>query len=324
MDIETLRTLQSATTPEQRIFAGKAAKQENIEALQKALSHYEAVLEMDPNDGEAYCDIVNAKRCLSSLRDSAEMESLETFLQKGLELNPDSVRLWLALGVHSKDPEKREYALCRSLELSPENSDGWLALAKLYHEHGHLSLAQEAITKARIHDPSSESVWIRMGEMESDPNKAIDLLGHALYQGNSLEACVSLMSFFDRNGSRWLEGTYQNIIQNAVRRCIYALPLDPAVWNAHGLCLESEEDWPSAILSFETALACFEEKSDSKSIEMHQRADKIRSNLGRVLLKTGKIKQSISCFEQLQYRDSTTELNFALALFKVGLSTSPN
>lgn len=158
--LDALLEMNKASKPEDLIRALES--KERLESLKNAVSWYSRLVRLCPSRGEAWGDLAAAKQRLFQLtkpEDLSVKHLMERLVRRGLRFQPDSVHLWLALGSQAAELEVQEYAFCRALELDSNCTEAWIKLAKLYHKHDHPELAKEALTQARIRDPSSPSVW---------------------------------------------------------------------------------------------------------------------------------------------------------------------
>lgn len=309
--LSVLLKLRNASSPGDCISAAKAGLVERQAALQAAIKWYGRRLRVMPTSGGAWGDLAAA---LPLLKPETNPAITERWIHAGLRLQPDAVGLWVLLGRSAQRVRHQEYALCRALQLEPDHTEAWISLGQLYRRHGHGDLSRDALTQARIRDPTSSSVWVEMAQQEISPEVSMGNLLHAVQLGGSRATSQALCSMLLSQGMKFFKGPHKGPASNAVQSCLYMDPLDPAIWNANGLMLEERGNHTDAIFHFEMALALLKEKEGNEGW-----IEDVSTNLGRSLLKAAQVKRSIEVFEQLKSPNPSTRVGYAQALVKASL-----
>ena len=88
-------------------------------------------------------------------REQADKEKMSKILRRGLEQNPQSIRLWRDL-IELEDVSEAKKLLYRAVEALPSEIDLWLALAKSEDYKN----AKYVLNKARKSNPLNLEIWI--------------------------------------------------------------------------------------------------------------------------------------------------------------------
>lgn len=162
----------------------------------EALSAYEKVVELDPDDvwprvlqaHMLYAHFERYEEAEQALRQAltrdpkfAEAWSMlgelfaklhrydeaEESLRKAAEVDPDSATAWCSVGDFLREYQKRnedaEQAYLKAIEFSPKYSRAWSSLADLYETSERFDAAEEAYRRVTEIEPNSYRAWANLG-----------------------------------------------------------------------------------------------------------------------------------------------------------------
>lgn len=136
----------------ERHLGEMATKREQYE---QALSHYQRVLDLEPDSADAWLDVGEAHAALK------HFEEAETSYKRSLELEPDALGSYCALSKLYSDNDQLPQAIEvieQGIAANPDSALLYIYLAATYMERDDYSKAGEYITKAEQIDPESEFV----------------------------------------------------------------------------------------------------------------------------------------------------------------------
>jgi len=120
------------------------------EQFQEALSHYQQVVEFQPDSGNAWSDVGEAHQKLK------HFEEAETSYKRAIELEPDRAKYYYALYTlysENDQPSKAMKALEQGLIANPDSAAMHLYMAGFYMKRGDFHQAEILLDKAEDLDP---------------------------------------------------------------------------------------------------------------------------------------------------------------------------
>eukprot|EP00210_Caulerpa_lentillifera_P003646 g3481.t1 len=302
--VDSLIKMQSASDVQTLVSVIKNSLKMRHQDLREARALYARMLKLYPFSATAWGDYARSQIHEGSM----ESKSLHKLVLGGLAIDSSSSELWCLLGTVQISPHEKEYAFSRALQLESSHVKSWVELARLYKTHGHHEVAREALIQARSHDACNALVWEAMSEIEDENlNQSMDCLLHAIDLQGPVSCYLSLALKFISN---WPTRMDQDI-KNALQRCIYLFPLNPIIWNGHGLVMEEDGKFQKALFSFEMSLTLLlEEESNQTCIAQ------VKINVGRVALKANQFHKAREVLQSVPH--SSAHLLLAVADYEMG------
>jgi len=152
-----LQAKELATNPEEEahveMHLGEIATQR--EQYEEALSHYECVLDLDPDSSNSWFDVGETHKMLGHFAEA------EINYKRAIELEPDAIGYYYTLSelyADHDEPSKVVEAIEQGVAANPDSVVLHIYLVTLHIERGDYDQAESALEKAVQLDPESELV----------------------------------------------------------------------------------------------------------------------------------------------------------------------
>jgi len=159
IDLDAQLRINAAPDVPTLIHAAEETSNASRLSLMEAVGWYKKLLRLSPGCSEAWGDLAVAQEILNHNVDKSGRVPVDSLIQRGLEISPESANLWTLMGEYSVESSRQEFSFRRALQIERGHIAAWLGLARLYKGQSRDDLAKKALIQARIHDHVNPSVW---------------------------------------------------------------------------------------------------------------------------------------------------------------------